>query len=464
MFGFRQMPLRAVSALWIGTFGCRASDADDASSLTVQEGKVTAFMIEDCAALDTCFGNNPDSPYLLFNVPPHPDHGDAVPVSELGVIPRVPEGMSAATYLDENEALLIRGRLPPSAAYLGLTPYLFSRPDESGHGVNVFASLGDSLNHVNLSTQGATVFDADVAIIMTSDSDTLAAARESLETDGFAPEAINEVLLPRDVLHQGLTELDDTVQLLGRIALFEDAAAGADYLADIPMTVSRLTPTDGHVGPAVSVPDRTPRGNGETEAHLEDALDALDDAIMASLEGVTHERVSVLSSRLISQVIDPELCLDQVTECLGDNGDTTYAAGPIDVARGDGVLRLGPDGAFVVFGVNHQAAGKAEYSNLSVYSGDKQMGVVSLNNHEMTGTADRYLPGHPDRDQLFVTEVRRDCSGREGCLVLPTGFPGIAPDEDLFFIFRAYVNPGKSVSPGHDELLTERVVFIPGLP
>ena len=422
-----------------------------------------AFQIEDCEPLETCYGNNPVSPYLLFNLPPHPDHPTALPPSALRDLEGF-EGMSPAAFLADNEAFLIRGRLPPAARYVGFTPYLFTREGAEEEIVTTFASLTDTLNHVNLSTGTESPFDAEVAIIVTSDADTLDAARAMLEEEGTPADIINEVILPRDALHLGFDDADDTVMLLGRIALFEDASAGEAYLSNVPLDVSRLTPADGHTGDALAVADRLPRGDGVTEDPLEDALDALEEAIASSLSDREYEPVVITSSAFVAAVISPELCMDQVSECLGDNADTTYAAGPIDVARGDGALTLGPDASFIVFGVNHEASGKAEYSNMSVYAAEKQMGVISLNSPDMPGTADRYLPDHPLRDQLFATEIRRDCTGRQGCMVLPETFPGVGLEEDLFFIFRAYINPGLSVSPAHSELLTERVFLVPDAP
>ena len=65
-------------------------------------------------------------------------------------------------------------------------------------------------------------------------------------------------------------------------------------------------------------------------------------------------------------------------------------------------------------------------------------------------------------DRLFAVEVARSCAERAFCHELATSFPGVPLDEDLFFVFRAYVAPGNTVSPAHDEILTERVLHVGG--
>lgn len=432
--------------------------AFEEEGFVTQLGHASAFMVEDCEFIDDCYGNNPSSPYLLFSLPGHPDEPENIPASAIGDLPQVPEGMSPAYALEAKEVMVIVGQTPPSAKYFGFTPYLFTRADSGGDLVTIFASLGDTLNHVNLLADGASFFDTQFAIVASSDADAAESARLALESDGVPASAINLMVLPRDLIDFGLGPVDDTVMMLGRVALFEDAQAGAAYLDLPPLDVYRLTPDA--MGEALPTPERLPRGDGKDEDALEPALEELEAAIELSLEGQNIEEVTITSSGAVSLFLNPERCLDMVTECLGDNGDTTYAVGPITVAQGDDTLLLGPDDHFVIYGVNHAAAGKAEYSSLAVYAKTKRMGVVTANDAEMLGSVEAYVPGHPDADMLFAYEVRRDCEGRDYCLDLPTEFPGVGLTESLFFVFRAYVNPGMSVSPDFNELLAERVIVV----
>ncbi|MEZ4383059.1 MAG: hypothetical protein R3A79_17160 [Nannocystaceae bacterium] len=436
-----------------------ASTGDDGSlaaafaaeGFVAQRGHASAFLIEDCAALADCYGNNPSSPYLLFSVPAHPERPDSLPSFPVGELPKIPEGMDPVMRMTEAEAIVIVGAMPPPAKYVGVTPYLFERWDGAAP-VDVFASVADTLNHVNLQTTEA----GEVAIIATSDRDAADRARAALVADGLADAAIHELPLPRGVLRFGLEASADTILLLGRVALFADAAAGQAYLDDVPLDVYRLTPAAS--GAAIDPPPRATRGDGTNEDALAVPLEELEAAIFASLGDAEWESVAIAGADTVSLAIDPERCIDTLSSCLGDNSDATYAAGPIAAFLGVESLTLGADEAFIVYGVNHAATGKAEYSAAAVYAQVKRAGVLTVNDAEMVGSAARYIPDHPDVDKLFAFEVRRDCSGHEGCVELSTGFPGVGLDESLFFMFRAYVNPGLAVSPGPGELRTERVL------
>ena len=90
--------------------------------------------------------------------------------------------------------------------------------------------------------------------------------------------------------------------------------------------------------------------------------------------------------------------------------------------------------------------------------------MVAINDEQMAGSAAAYLPDHDDADKLWAWEIRRDCGERPFCLTLPTEFPGVPLDESMFFIFRAYVQPGLSVSADPAELLPERAFLVTGGP
>ncbi|MCA9661252.1 MAG: hypothetical protein KC486_23135 [Myxococcales bacterium] len=425
--------------------------AFEAEGFVTQRGHASSFLIEDCASLSDCYGNNPSSPYLLFSVPAHPERPESLPSFPVGDLAKIPAGMEPVVRMTEGEALVIVGVMPPAAKYVGFTPYLFERWS-GAEPVDVFASVADTLNHVNLRTTDA----GEVAIIATSDRAAADRARAALVGDGFAEAAINELALPRDVLRFGLEASADTVLVLGRVALFADAAAGQAYLDDVPLEVFRLTPAQS--GAAIVAPPRSERGDGTNEDALAGPLEELEAAIFASLGAAEWESIAIAGADTVALAIDPERCISTLSSCLGDNSDAAYAAGPITAFLGAEALTLGEDEAFVVYGVNHAATGKAEYSAAAVYAQAKRAGVLTFNDADMVGSAARYLPDHPDVDKLFAFEVRRDCSGHEGCLELSTGFPGVGLDESLFFMFRAYVNPGLAVSPGPGELRTERVL------
>jgi hypothetical protein len=453
-----------LTAACLGLLGCASlptddlSDAFDAQGLTASEGVVDVFRIEDCQQLDDCFGNNASSPYLLFYLPGEDGAPDSLPTGDFTNPEDIPTTLGPTHRLRDRDAVVITGITPPASRYFGITPYLFGRYDDAGEMVPVFASLADTVNQLVLSPDGESPWQRPFALIVTSDQDTEQRARQALASTGLGEQDIHTVPLDRARGRFGFGAEDDTWMMLGRVALFEDASAGDAFLASPTMSVYRVTGETA--SQPLTVPPRTPRGGFGDESALQGGLDALDAAIRDALADVPHEDVPISSSSLVATALDPTRCVDQLLECKGDNSDTTYAVGPLDVVSGTGSLTLQDDAYFVIYGVNHAAAGRARYANTVIYEASKRAGVVSYDSDAMPGSAAVYLPDHPDRDALFAVEVRRDCGDRAHCITLPSTFPGVAPSQDLFFVFRAYLDPEGLVSPDHSEILTERVIWV----
>ena len=118
-------------------------------------------------------------------------------------------------------------------------------------------------------------------------------------------------------------------------------------------------------------------------------------------------------------------------------------------------MTLGADETLVVSEESRQT--KALYSSFGLYTAGNRIGVAAVTDDQLDGSAQGYLPDNPDAEHLFVYEIRRTCGDRPYCMELPETFPGARLSQAMFFIFRAYLNPGMTVSPAPDELLTERV-------
>lgn len=412
----------------------------------VELGHVRPFQIQDCVPLPSCFGANATSPYLIFQLP-------APATAEQADLWR----------LRADEAVLVLGRTPPRAAYFSYTPYVFTRYDAaSAEQRIVYASISDSLNQVNLQVEGGAPFDARFALIMTADAVADREIRRALARTGLPARAMNSLPVPLPEVRMGLGAEADQLQLLGRIALFEDETAGRTYLNDPPLRVFRVTPRVLRTPEPLPPRARAVRGSGRDERSLEAAVDALEAAIRAAHGGQTIDSVTIFSAATVTGMFDPKRCLAQLSNCKGDVSDTTYSGGPRAVARGGPLSRLSADAQdfYVAFGVNHEAAGKATYSNLVVANQAREAGVVGFTSRQMPSSAEVYLPDHADASKLFAVKIMRDCAGQSFCLEVPIGFPGVDLDADLTFVFRAYLEPGHSVSSAPQELLTERVLHV----
>jgi hypothetical protein len=430
-----------------------------ADGFAVQEGAVVPFYLEDCAALPSCYGSNATSPYALWHLPPAP--GGAMPDQQGIAVPRTPPGMGPVWYLRDDEVLLYIGRTPPRAAYFSFAPYLFARVDPAtGQHVEVFASLADATNLASIETAGDGPFDADTVLIVTASREMEERARSWLTASGHDERAFNTVVIPAESLRLGLAPSDDVLMMLQRFALFEDPAAGRAYLDAPPVSLLRITPASPVGGELLDVPARGQRGTGTTEDALAPALDELERAIRRAHLGRTPRALVMLPASAVDFRLDPDRCIAEYASCLGEVTDTTYSAGPAAVVAGGGTLLLSDDADdfLIAYGVNHEASGKATYSNVIVQNQARLAGVASMTSREMAGSAVRYLPDHPDAASLFAIKIARRCEGESYCLELATEFPGIPLDESLAFTFRAYLEPGRSLSAAPDELLTERLL------
>jgi hypothetical protein len=211
------------------------------------------------------------------------------------------------------------------------------------------------------------------------------------------------------------------------------------------------------------IPTRAERATGDNEGVLTDALDALEAAVRAQHESSSLTDVRILSASAISILLRSEACLANTSNCLGEISDTVYSAGPISAAGTAAdtlVLGNAPGERLVVMGVNHAAFGRATYSNMVVMNSRRLMGVAAMTHEEMRGSADAYLGDDPDAEYLYAVSVMRACGDEAYCVEVPTEFPGVALDEPLSLAFRAYVQPGASVSPAPRELVVERVVHV----
>jgi hypothetical protein len=401
-----------------------------AAGYRVDAGGFGVFRLEDCAGLPTCYAANPTSPYLYYVVPPRPGEvrTEAAPLGGFR--------------LDEDEALLYLGRTPPRARYFGERSYLFERD-----GVDLFASLGDTLNQLVLATDGGP-FDGETAIITTADASLDARLRTLLDAAGAPRGIANSDLMPRSLLRMGLGADADLLTVLWRVALFDDAAAGEAWLASVPGVLLRIYPAASRAIDPSALPTLRPRGTGQSEAAFGPALDRLGQAIAARYAG----RASTASTASAATQFGWD-CIASGTRCLGDNRDAAYlVSAPL-------LLSADASDFVVVYGVDHERTGKASYINLTLYDQAHLAGAVAVVGDALVGSAGAYLGADdPAASVLYVHKFARACGGEPFCDEVPTDFPGLPLDGTGLFIERAYLEPPTRVGPAPDELEPPRLL------
>lgn len=412
-----------------------------ADGFAIAEGRFEILDLSTCCQPGhSCQGNNPASPYAAFRVPAGPGQTEPNPGVDA-------EGLATAFRLREDEAVVYVGRTPPAARYFGFTPYLVTHGNDEP-----FASLSETLNDEVIGVDGAQgpgTFDRPTVVVAAANAAVDQRVRATLVAAGYPEASINTLVFDETKAALGLDAGGDTVGVLFRVALFDDAAAGQAFLSSPPGAVLRVSPTTP-VGPdPMPAPAARPKNTTDTETSLAPSVEALHDAIVAA-----HPGFDVTALAVAAGVPDPDACIAGTQQCHGDNRDTIY---PITAPM---MLFQDPADFYVVYGVNHEATGKATYSSFSIYAIQHLVGIAGVTSAELGGSAEDYLPTGPDTSKLYAWTVARDCTGLPHCLAVPEGTcPSGIDDGQLGLIaFRAYVEPGQATAPDPATMVIDRVL------
>ena len=249
-----------------------------------------------------------------------------------------------------------------------------------------------------------------------------------------------------------------------------------EYLQEIGnlYKVFRVTPKKPLQPDPEPVPTLRVRGTGRTEMDLYPALKRLRQAIqdryvgMQQTEMDTHVFTATTwdGRPLIAE--KPYVGLQRGIQLLGATRDTNYLG-----TYPNFMLREG-NGEFVIaYGVNHQKSGKTTYSSVSLYADPvRWVGVGTMLSNKFEGSAEQYLSGDPEAEMLYAIKVTRNCNNEAYCLEIKQPdfkdingepyicYPPLILDEqEMFFIFRSYMEPSTKVSPDDNELLYDRAIY-----
>ena len=410
------------------------------------------------------YGNNADAPYMVFK------HEVEIPPMGKVKIPRLFQ-------LRPDEAIVFIGRTPPPVAYFSYRSYVIDHIYENALGekgaTRVFTSLGDTLSNRTIKTTGQDPFKRDVVIVITADKGTDARVRAAARSAGIPSRIINTDIIPSSVVRMGIDKDPmpfngppkefDAFVFIHRIFLNEGLEGpGSDYenyLNDPGARVFHLTqdPQTVKLDP-FPMPQLLKRGTGSTEVDLMPSLEDLRQAILNKYPGYT---ATELTTRIwLNEWLDG---IQRRENLLGENRDTSY------LCSENFTLQDSSDEFLIIYGINHEAWGKATYSNFSVYHDEKKLGIKGMHSRKLAQahSADDYIPNDPNASYLYAMKVARACSQQEQddgkCLkielpetVQPCNLVDL--NKDLFVAFRAYVEPKTKVGPYWYELLYDRVI------
>lgn len=291
------------------------------------------------------------------------------PAMKNGLGPTRP-GYSSTYRLDPTEAIIVFGKLPPKARYMGLQTwvftngylsngsarnadaynlfagrarpliqYLFATVPGNQSRVQSFSSIDNNINNVVMQNQSGSLWDQTRYFVITPDKATDSAVRAALDSlrvdastifiEGIPPRFAADTAslgLPGAVVGPlGLDDKSVDFLTLLRYAMPEDEQAADRWRENIPMTVLRVRPVSKRL--AVPYGDRIAEPQTAVdESFLSNYLKALVGAIAArapsqGLKLDTDKHMADLLKDLGQ--FGPD-CRKIGMNCLGDNQDASY--------------------------------------------------------------------------------------------------------------------------------------------
>ena len=409
-----------------------------------------------CAGiLASCNGNNNTNPYLVASVPSAGSQYN-------------PADPALNFIIRQDEAIVLIGRTPPPVNYFSFRSFIFDRYIErESVRRKLFGSLGDPNNMLTINTIGTAKgnpYDKPFVLMVVSDKGTESRIRNALATAGYPNKIINTDVISPNLAKMSSKEngdsdieKDDTFVMIYRLAMWDYGyeAAGQAYLLDPPITVLRLTPeprTPKTNYSPLPVERLRPRGTGFTELDMLPEVEALRKAIVGR-----YPKMKVEDIRPTTWLEESFVAFQKDLDVLGESRDTVYL-------RNEGTISLADDEFIVVFGVNHEATGKATYANFAAYDVCKSCPVAGENSHHYTGSAIDYFPDVKTQpthiNNLYAWKMALNCHGDPYCTEIPeSGCPnGIEKNGQFYIGFRAYVEPSTKIGPAFSELVYDRVL------
>ena len=483
----------------------------EAGGFQVSQGHAELYTQQDCydhtyPVLKNCFQANPAAPYVLPVVKSWPD--EYVDPAMKDAFVETDPGYSVTYRLDQREALVIYGQMPPPGRYMGLqtfefsehgkwrprdyalwanTPdlpfpmqYLFSTipPDDStSHRIITLSSLGDVVNNVVMERQlKDDPFGKTLYFITTPSDSTDRAVRRVLHAQGVADNQIFTEHIPRrdslgpiGPLGMGKNAIDFFTAF--RYAVPEDSNAGESWRDNPPLTVLRVR-APSYLGPvqryqSLVYAPRTANSELDMAGDLQDLVDAVCDSVTSNANltgpdcGPSPPETSFLGNPVSDYGWTGPYCRDIGMDCLGDQQEAAYY---FSTPR--------PTGAGEVYAVVATLAtetNNAIYVGLSANDASIMGGVPNgtLLDTQLKGSADVYASTVDNTEKFFVRYFTTDCNvlanvpgGVENC----TEISGMSTQGDpelqgmIIISLRNYIAPGTTSGPDSSKLLTPRIL------
>lgn len=461
-------------------------------------------------ALESCWGNNPVSPYVIAAVKAWPnEHVGPTPANVFGP---VRPGFIPTYRLRQRDAVVVYGKMPPPGKYMALQTYEWSQPgrwkdedyrnweqapyrpypmqymfstippnDRSADRTFSFASIGDPVNNVAMQAKSGYPFDKNLYFITTPSAGTDEAIRRVLEAQGVPDSDIFTERVPsRDELGRigplGLGENAIDFYTFFRYAIPDDLRAAQKWWADPPLTVLRVQ-APSSVGPIRRYGTATyGKRSAHSEAPLADDLNKLVNAVCSRVRDATGLRsadckqpppASSFMPAMHDEIAWTAPYCRTIHAWCGDQTDAgLFGTDPLPLDSGQ---------VYAVVGTLATETGNATYVGLSVNDGSTFLAPTGVTDAMLKGSADEYAATVEHPDKFYVHYFARDREVLEGLPGWPANCTEINPDmvprkgdtsveghpelQGMFWLgVRDYVAPGTGHGPDTSKLLRPRVL------
>jgi hypothetical protein len=431
--------------------------------------------------------NNPwPNVYLSLQLPPHP-----------GVTPPLP--YDRYWQLGEDEAIVLVGQTPPGVKFFSYQTITVMVP---GIQHRMMLPVGDSINMGTIRTIGSDKNNRPIVYIITGNRETERRVRAAALKAGYPEAIINVETISPVIAPLGVGAKGTWFMLPHRLAVTLDPAAVEEYAKNPPYKAFRVTPNQPLAADPEPVPVLRVQGTGHTEMPLYPSLKLLRQAILDRYPGmpakeldtsITHD--TALPDNHVVILEKPFVALQRGIDPWGVSRDNASLTS-YPWFR----LREGEDEFVIVYGANHETAGKTTYASFTLYADkDRWFGLkdstITSNNYDADGqagdSARRFLcPDDPsdcpaDVQYLYAWKVARHCNGEDFCMELTAEFvdmngqpyqcnlydwyaepsdpPLLGPFDldaaDMSITWRSYVEPATNVGPEDNELLYDRAIY-----
>ncbi|MFA6002165.1 MAG: hypothetical protein WC828_08685 [Thermoleophilia bacterium] len=451
----------------------------------VATGYPELYTNADCdytyAVLKNCVANNPAAPYILPIIPTWPNEfSDPALQNMLGP---TREGTSGTYRLDPREAIVVFGTLPPAGRYTSLQTYvatrqgsydqsspayqtlaaqdpaflntLFLKLPQNPSRIESFSSVGNAINNVVIDQQSGASFGTLRFFIITPDAGMDQAVRSALSQLGVSSADIFTEPVSYTDMHLGLDMPADDFFTVMRYALPNDPNAGDDWRNTLPLSVLRVRENPSSTRAAQPFPISAYDARSATpEAQYVGDLNDLIGAVCKRWGSCDQPAPLIDVQAPPINDIGPS-CRQIGMNCIADGQDTPYYYSS-DLPLDHGEI-------YAVADTLATETGNATYVSIGINDSSKLLGVASVDDPALKGSAGAYASTVNNTDKLFVYFLTRNCAGLENltdgkCLSITNDM--VPPGVSIKLSLRDYVFPGTARGPDSAQLLKPTVVRV----